>query len=306
MGIKVLSYGISKANKVINNSEFEKKLDTSNEWIVTRTGIQQRRFVHGNQNNASMAYESAKQAIENSKINTSDIKVCIVATMTPDTNAPSVSCEIAKKIGFEEDTICFDLNAACTGFVTALNTAHSLLESMNNKYALVIGSEVLSKILDMSDRSTAVLFGDGAGAAVIQRDNSIKHAYLAGIVPDIDNVLYQDENTNYLKMDGKAVFRFATEKMSYAISTVLSKNNISIDEVDLIIPHQANKRIIDYVQKKMNISADKFFVNLHDYGNTSAASIPIALCEANVKQNKKILCVGFGAGLTYGAILINT
>ncbi len=305
MGIRLLSYGMAKANNAVKNSDFEKILDTSDEWIFTRTGIKQRRFVSDGQSNESMAIQSAKQAVEKSGVNISNIEVCIVATMTPDKSAPCVACEVAKNLGLGQQTICFDLNAACSGFVTALNAAHGLLEN-KNKYALIVGSEVLSGVLDMKDRTTAVLFGDGAGAVLIKRDDNLKHAFLGGYVPDDNNVLYEDKATKRLNMDGKAVFRFATEKMSFALNSILTENNLHIDDIDLIVPHQANKRIIDYVQKKMNISADKFFMNLQDYGNTSAASIPIALYEANLKQNKKVICVGFGAGLTYGAILLNT
>ncbi len=306
MGIKIISCAIAKAENIVTNSDFEKKLDTSDEWIVTRTGIKQRRFVGEGQNNEQLASESAQKALADSGIDKSDIKVCIVATFTPDKSMPSVSCGVAKNIGLSEDTVCFDLNAACTGFVTALNTAYRLLEDMQDKYALVIGSEVISKLIDMTDRSTAVLFGDGAGAAIIKRENSLKHAFISGFVPDEKNVLCTDEKLNCISMDGKAVFRFATEKMTYAINEILKRNNLTIDDIHMIIPHQANKRIIDYAQKKLAISAEKFYMNLDKYGNTSAASIPIALYEAAVEKGEKIICVGFGAGLTYGAVLVNT
>ncbi len=306
MGIKIVSCGMAKAKNVMTNFDFENILDTSDEWITTRTGIKQRRFVSKDQNNETLATESAKQALEQSKINKEDIKVVIVASFTADNLTPSTSCLVAKNLGLSEDIICFDLNAACSGFVYALNTAYSLLENNKDKYALVIGSEVISKALDLADRSTAVLFGDGAGAAIIKRDMDKKHAFLSGVLPDNDNVLYTDNDTNKLSMDGKAVFRFATEKMTYAINTILQENNLDIDDIDLIIPHQANKRIIDFAQKRLNIPSSKFFINLENYGNTSAASIPIALNEANLKLNQKAICVGFGAGLTYGAILINT
>ncbi len=306
MGIKIVSSAIAKAKNVIKNSDFEKTLDTSDEWITTRTGIKERRFISEDQSNEQLASESARGALENSGIDKRDIKVCIVATFTPDRTMPSVSCGVAKNLGLSEDTICFDLNAACTGFVTALNTAYRLLEDMQDKFALVIGSEVISKTLDMTDRSTAILFGDGAGAAIVKRDKDLKYAFISGVVADENNVLCTDKMLNYISMDGKAVFRFATEKMTYAISEILKRNKLAIEDIDMIIPHQANKRIIDYAQKKLAICADKFYINLDRYGNTSAASIPIALFEAGIAKGKKIICVGFGAGLTYGAVLIHT
>ncbi len=306
MGIKIIACTVAKAKNVIKNSDFEKSLDTSDEWIVSRTGIKQRMFITHNQSCESLAIESASAAIEKSGLNKNDIKVCIVATFTPDCNMPSVAYSVANQLSLSEDTICFDINAACTGFVTALNTAYRLLEETQDKYALVIGSEVISKFLDMTDRTTAVLFGDGAGAAIIKRESGLKHAYVQGFVPDENRVLCIDKTLNYISMNGKAVFRFATEKMAHAINEILIRNNLTIEDIHMIIPHQANKRIIDFAQKKLNISADKFFMNLDKYGNTSAASIPIALSEASIENGKKVICVGFGAGLSYGAVLVNT
>ncbi len=296
---------MAMADTLVTNADFEKTLDTSDEWIKTRTGIAERRFVSDDQSNESLATQAAKTALEKSGIDIGLVKVLIVATFTPDQKTPSVSCNTAKNLGLSQDIICFDLNAACTGFVYALQTAHSLLSENDGKYALVIGSEVISKSLDMSDRSTAVLFGDGAGAVVIERTSG-EHAFVSGYVPDVDNVLYTDKKSGFLQMDGKAVFRFATEKMTYAIQKIFEENDILLDDVSFIIPHQANRRIIDYAQKKCNLDESKIFINLDRYGNTSAASIPIALAEANIPTGKKILCVGFGAGLTYGAVVIET
>ncbi len=305
-GLKIISYGMCEANKVFTNFDFEKIMDTSDEWITTRTGIKQRRFVSDEQSNVSLATASAKQAIENANINIEDIKIVIVATFTPDRETPAVSADVAKAIGIKEDAICFDLNAACSGFVYSCSVANGLLEQYKDKYALIIGSEVISKAMDLQDRSTAILFGDGAGAVLVKKEENLIFDAVSGFVADEEDVLSVSTKTNKLQMDGQAVFRFATEKMTKAIKEILKKNNLTLEDIDIIIPHQANKRIIDLAVKKLGCDYSKFFLNLENYGNTSAASIPIALCEANIKENKKVLCVGFGAGLSYGAVLLNT
>ncbi len=305
-GLKILGCGLDKGEKVVTNADFEKILETSDEWIASRTGIRERRFVSESQTNVSLATAAAKQAIEKSGIDVADIAVCIVATFTPDVATPSVSCVVGKQLGLNEDTTCFDLNSACTGFVYASNVAYSMLAANPDKYALVIGSEKISKKLDMTDRGTAILFGDGAGATVLKREEDLPYAFTAGFVADVDESLYCRDADDKIVMDGKAVFRFATSKMSKAISDIFSKYNLTSDDIDVIIPHQANRRIIDHVAKKLGLDTQKIFVNLDKIGNTSAASIPLALCEAGVERGKRVLCVGFGAGLTYGAILLNS
>ncbi len=305
-GLKILSYGLSKAEKVFTNFDFEKIMDTSDEWITTRTGIKERRFISENQSNTSLAIGSAKEAIKNGKINIEDIKVVIVATFTPDRETPAVSNEVAKAIGIGEEAICFDLNAACSGFVYSCSVAYGLLEQYKNKYALIIGSEAISNVLDINDRTTGILFGDGAGAAIIKKEENLIFGAVSGFVSDDDDVLSISKENNKLQMAGQAVFRFATDKMATAINKILAENNLTLDDIDVIIPHQANKRIIDLAVKKLGCDYSKFFLNLDKYGNTSAASIPMALYEANIEKNKKVLCVGFGAGLSYGAVLLNT
>ncbi len=305
-GLRIVSNGISKAEKVFTNFDFEKIMDTSDEWITTRTGIKERRFVSSNQNNVSLATESAKEAIKNGNIDIEDIKIVIVATFTPDKETPSVSCEVSKNIGIKEDAICFDLNAACSGFVYSCSVVNGLLDMYKGKYALVIGSEVISKVMEITDRKTAILFGDGSGAAIFKKEENLTFASVSGFVSDDEDVLSISKENNKLQMDGQAVFRFATEKMTKAVKQLLSENNLTLDDIDLIIPHQANKRIIDLAVKKLGCDYSKFFLNLEKYGNTSAASIPMALYEAEIEKNKKVICVGFGAGLSYGAVLLNT
>ncbi len=305
-GLKILSYGMCKADKVFTNFDFEKIMDTSDEWITTRTGIKERRFISENQNNVSLATASAKEAIKNANIDIEDVKIVIVATFTPDKETPAVSAEVAKAIGIKEDAICFDLNAACSGFVYSCSVVNGLLEQYKEKYALVIGSEVISNVMELTDRSTAILFGDGSGAVVLKKEDNLSFGAVSGFVGDEEDVLSISNETKKLQMDGQAVFRFATEKMTKAIKQILDENNLTLDDIDIIIPHQANKRIIDLAVKKLGCDYSKFFLNLENYGNTSAASIPMALYEANIKENKKVLCVGFGAGLSYGAVLLNT
>ncbi len=305
MGIKIVATGIGVADKVFTNSDFEKIIDTSDEWIRTRTGILERRFVDDGQSNETLATDAAKMALQKSGLDVSDIAVIIIATFTPTTHMPSLASRVAKNIGLLEETIVFDLNTACTGFVTALNVAHSLLADKSDKYALVLGSEVLSKFINFDDRGTAVLFGDGAGAAIIKRDDSLDYCYISGYVHDDKNVLRTDEESGLIAMDGKQVFRFATEKMNYSVSEILRRTNLNADDIDLFVPHQANKRIIDYVVKKLKIDESKFAITLDKFGNTSAASIPMTLALQDSIEGKKMICVGFGGGLTYGAILIN-
>ncbi len=305
MGIKVVSTGVGVANKVFTNADFEKILDTSDEWITTRTGIEERRFIDDGQSNETLATDAAKMAMEKSGIDIADVAIVIAATFSPSTHMPSLASRVAKNIGFLEESVVFDLNTACTGFVTALNVAHSMLADMKDKYALVLGSEVLSKFINFEDRGTAVLFGDGAGAALIKRDDSLDYCYISGYLHDDKNVLRTDEESGLIAMDGKQVFRFATEKMNYSINEILKRSNLTADDIDLFIPHQANKRIIDHVVKKQKIDESKFAITLNKFGNTSAASIPMTLALQENIKGKKMICVGFGGGLTYGAILIN-
>ena len=305
-GLRIIATGNGQANRVITNFDLEKIMDTNDEWITTRTGIHERRYVDENQNNTTMALDGAWQAIHQSGIDPTDIHVLIVATFTPYHKTPSISADVAKELGLAENSLCFDLNAACSGFIYATTVANALLAQRKEGYALVIGSEILTNVTNYDDRGTAVLFGDGAGAVLLQYDEQTTFASVAGFVPDVDNVLSAPKELGKVVMDGQAVFRFATEKMTYAVKQLLNENAITLEDVDLIIPHQANKRIIDFAAKKLRCDVNKFFLNIQHYGNTSSASIPIALHEANVGKNKTIICVGFGAGLNYGAILIRT
>lgn len=300
-GLHIVGVGHYVPAKVVTNDDLSKIVDTNDEWISTRTGIRRRHFIE-EEKNQDMACSAAKMAIDDAGIDINDIGVCIVATIRPDNFTPSVACMVQKTLGLPNDIPCFDVNAACSGFMYGMQIARGMLLQSNKKYGLVIGSETLSKVLDMTDRNTCVLFGDGAGAAIIELSDEHKYISVLGTQGD-DEVLYC-ENGDYVHMNGGDVFKFAVSTVPRTISELLDKAGITADDIDLFVCHQANKRIIDSVAKKCKQSMDKFYINLDEYGNTSSASIPIALSEMNqkgmFKPGMKIICVGFGGGLTWG------
>ena len=306
--MEIVGFGMYVPEKVVTNDDFVKYLDTSDEWITTRTGIKNRHFInYEEEKNRDLAIAAAKQAIADANINVEDIAVCVVATFTPDYLTPSVACMVSRSLCLSENALCFDLNAACSGYLYSLQTATQLLKAYPNKYALVIGSEVVSRVTDLNDRNTAILFGDGAGATVIKSNPEKEYSFVAGNRPD-EEVLYCDHKEMVIKMKGQDVYRFATEVANKSIKELLEKNNLTIDDISYIVPHQANYRIVETISRKLKMDMSKFYVNLHKYGNTSSASIPLALCEMK-KENllhsgDKIICVAFGGGLTYGATLI--
>lgn len=310
--LEIIGSGVATLKNKYTNNDFKKFVDTSDEWIYSRTGIKTRYFTE-DENTSDIGYIAALNAIEDASIDKNEIDLIIVATMTPDNFTPSCACLIQAKLGLGNKKImAFDINAACSGFVYALEIASNMLE--NYKCALVIGSEVLSKIIDFTDRNTCVLFGDGAGAIVVKKSLfDKKMLFYSNCIGDLQGKLIAENinkngNFTYLKMDGKEVFKFAVNAMEKSINYILEKLNIKLDDIDLIIPHQANIRIIEYVCKKLNVSIDKFYMNIAEFGNTSAASIPIALNNAikeeKIKENSKIILVGFGGGFTYGSCYI--
>lgn len=312
MGFEIIGTGSHHPSNKVTNNDF-KGIETSDEWIYTRTGIKSR-YITDNETTSTLALESAKKAISDANIDVNDIKIVITATMTPDSFTPNVSSKILMPLGITK-ACAFDINVACSGFVYALSIAENMLK--DNEYALVIGSECVSKILDFKDRSTCVLFGDGAGAVIIKKSNN-KFDYYLNSKTDVDGILEApgfsqilgEDNTITdfkLRMNGKEVFKFALDCFCDCIDK-LNEKGISMSDVDLIIPHQANKRIIQSVSRRYEIDEEKFYLNLEDYGNTSAASIAIALDEANkagkIKKGMKLLLVGFGSGLSWGYIYI--
>ncbi len=313
--MKILGFGKAIPRKIVTNDDLSKFVETSDEWIFQRTGIRERRI--SDENTSELAYRSAVDAIKNSNIDKNEIDLIVCATMTPDNFTPSVACMVQEKLGLGDNVTAFDVNAACTGFVYALKIVASMLNTYHKK-ALIIGCETLSKIINFEDRNTCVLFGDGAGAIVVEKDEKNEEFYTCSFGNDKDliaeNVGMNFEMKNkvlksgFLKMDGKEVFKFAINVVEKSINKILDMNNLKIEDINLIIPHQANQRIISNVAKKFNISNDKFFVNLEKYGNTSAASIPMALCEAfeskKITKGDKVILVGFGGGLTWGSTII--
>ncbi len=318
----VVIAGVGKyiPSKVVTNDMLSQIVDTNDEWITSRTGIKQRHITTG-ENTSDIASKAALNALANANIDALDIDLIIVATCTPDMFTPATACIVQKNIG-AKNAFAFDLSAACSGFIYGINVAKSMMKQNNIKKSLVIGAETLSKALDWKDRSTCVLFGDGAGAAVLSLDEDegiidvicnskgSKWENLTIGAKDIDNP-YVDEVTifnPYLQMNGGEIFKFATVTMVKLIKEILKQNNLTLDDIDYIVPHQANERIIQFAAKKLDISMDKFYININEYGNTSAASIPIAISEMEekslLKKGDKIIAVGFGAGLTSGACLI--
>lgn len=319
--IQLLGCGHACPAHAIDNQQLEKIIDTSDEWIVQRTGIHSRYVASAEETTSVLAARAARQAITAAGIDKKEIRLLIVATLSGDQPMPSTACLVQERLGMMDQPImAFDLNAACSGFLYALQCACAMLEE--GACALVIGAENLSKIIDWSDRGTCILFGDGAGAALIRRSEQGKRIWHFAQskgdpkrVLDIPGKTLSDvpcvnveEQYRYLHMDGREVFRFAVGAMEESIHRVLGKSPYALEDVDLIIPHQANIRILASVARHMKLPMERFYVNLDRFGNTSAASVPIALSQASeegrLHEGMKLLLVGFGGGLTYAASLI--
>jgi len=320
---KIISTGIYIPQRVVSNDELSKIVDSNDEWITSRTGIKQRRVSSG-EKTYQMAAKAAKEAIENAGIEKEEIDMIILATISPDFFMPSTANLVQAELGLE-DTPSFDITAGCTGFVYGLQIADQFIKSKQSKTILVIGAEVLSKVVDWSDRNTCVLFGDGAGAVILKNSNQggiictytgsqgdLKEFLTLPAVP-LKNPFLHIQNNNgrpsNISMNGKETFQFAIGIMIKSISHILNKSNLSIDDIDYIVPHQANIRIIDYVARKLKVDRKKFIINLDRFGNTSAASIPLALGEAHKNKmfspGDRIIMVAFGGGLTWGSALLN-
>ncbi len=309
-GISIIATGKALPRRCVSNDDLSKIVDTNDEWIRSRTGIESRYQCDGEKETCiTLAAEAGKNALEKSGIKKNEIGLIIVATSSGDYALPSVACMVQKQLGFDEEVMSFDISAACSGFLYALGAARGLLETMTRKYALIIGSEQLSRIVNYKDRGTCILFGDGAGAAIIKSEGNLY--YQKSWSRGDKDVLYCEgigKKGQYISMEGKAVFRFAVTALNQGIKTALTENEMTMEEVDYIVCHQANMRIIDHVKKKFKGYEEKFFTNIEHYGNTSAASIPMALDDmyagGMLKPGMKIICVGFGAGLTWTSILM--
>jgi len=320
---KIISTGAYSPQRVVKNDELSKIVETSNEWITSRTGIKQRRISSG-EKTYQIAAKAATEAIKNAGIDKEEIDMIILATITPDFFMPSTANLVQAELGLD-DIPSFDVTAGCTGFIYALQIADQFIKSEQSKIILIIGVEVLSKVIDWSDRNTCVLFGDGAGAVILKGSNQegiictytgsqgdLKEFLTLPAVP-LKNPFLSQQNNNgrpsNISMNGKEVFQFAIRIMIKSISQVLNKSDLSMDDIDYIVPHQANIRIIDYVARTLKIDREKFIINLDRFGNTSSASIPLALDEAHKKKmfypGNRLIMVAFGGGLTWGAALLN-
>jgi 3-oxoacyl-[acyl-carrier-protein] synthase-3 len=316
---KIYGTGSYVPDKIITNEEMTKFVDTSDEWIVSRTGIKERRIVT-DQSTLDLAEIAANRAIESSGIDKDKIDLIIVATVTSDYAFPGVSNLLQARIGLD-NVMAFDINAACSGFLFALQIADKMIKSESFNYALIVGAEVLSRLTDWRDRNTCVLFGDGAGAMVIgkSKTNKIKDVLTASKGdtdfllfsknPDIkDPYVNNISSQDHIHMNGSEVFKFASRIMPKTIKKLLERNKLDIDEINYIVAHQANLRIIDKSARDLGVDMDKMFINIDKYGNTSAASVPIAIDEAirseKIKRDDLFLTVAFGGGLTWAGALI--
>lgn len=305
-GIKIVATGRALPQKVVTNNDLSRLVDTSDEWISTRTGIRQRYFCE-EETCQSLAILAAKRAVEKAEIDKKQIGLVIVATATGDYVFPSVACMVQNALGLETEVLAFDLSAACSGFLYGLGVCRSVLSGQDKKYALLIGSEQMSRILDMEDRSTCVLFGDGAAAAVLtlEENEFYQKAWSDGNdeVLSCKGVGYKNQ---HLLMEGSKVFKFAVKAIAQGIDEILEKAGKTIKDIDYVVCHQANERIIDHVSRKYK--GVTFYKNMDRYANTSAASIPIALDEmyekGMLKSGMKIILVGFGAGFTWSSALL--
>lgn len=320
MGIQIISAGSCLPELLVTNDKLSEFLETNDEWISTRTGIKQR-YIATTETTTDLGVNAAKMALENSGLSNDDINLVICATGTPDVCVPTVAANIKKVLGIES-AAAFDMNTNCSSFVYAITVAESLMKNCNYKNAIVIGADTTSQILDWEDRTTAVLFGDGAGAVVLSNteNEGILSNHLDCVI-DKENALTcnnkinstpffeanTDRNTK-VAMSGKSVMRFATKAFTEAVNAVVDKANITVEDIKLIIPHQANLRILKAAAKKMNIDESRIYVNIDKVSNTQAATIPIALHEVLEKKlinrGDIILFAAFGAGLSSGAVLL--
>jgi len=323
-GNRIIGTGIGLPARVMTNEDFTKIVDTSDEWIVSRTGIKERRIAQDHETTSDFCAEAARKALEMGGVGPEELDLIIVATLSPDRLIPATSCIVQRKIG-AVNAACFDLEAACSGFVFGLSIANGMMPDQGIRTALVIGAETLSRVMDWKDRNTCVLFADGGGAALLRHeglDRGIISTYMKadGFAPtpwlcvepgvaDLTPLGDQPREDFAVLMEGKEIFKFGVRALPDAVRGALDKTgNLTLADIDWVIPHQANVRIIDSAAKALNIPYEKFIINLENYGNTSAATIPIAMDEANrdgrIKEGDIVALAGFGAGLTWGGAII--
>lgn len=323
MNARITGTGSALPAKILTNADLELIVDTSDEWITSRTGIKERRIAAAGEYTSTFASAAARQALAMAGVSPGELDLIIVGTVTPDFPFPSTACIIQNELA-AVNAVAFDVSAACSGFIYGLSIADSFIRTGRVKKALVIGAEVLSRIVDWSDRNTCILFGDGAGAAIVEASEDQNGILSTHIFSNGScwNMLYQpgsgsrnpasdrsiDPKLFFIHMEGNDVYKHAVRAMEEAATTALQANNMSASELTLFIPHQANIRIVNATAKRLDLPAEKVFINLHNYGNTSAASIPIALDEANrqgmLGKGDSILLDAFGGGFTYGSAML--
>ncbi|GAC90121.1 ketoacyl-ACP synthase III [Anoxybacillus sp. LAT_35] len=306
MSAGIIGIGRYLPERIVTNKELEQRMDTSDEWIRTRTGIEERRIASDDIDTSDMGYIAAKRALDDAGISPEQIDLILVATVTPDRAFPSVACMLQEKLGAVR-AAALDVSAACAGFMYAMVTAKQFIETNTYKYVLVVGVEKLSKIVDWTDRNTAVLFGDGAGAVVMGKVSEGRGivSFELGADGTGGKYLYQDD---FVVMNGREVFKFAVRQMGESCIRVLEKAGLTKADVDFLIPHQANIRIMEAARERLELPIDRMSITVNKYGNTSAASIPISLVEeveaGRIQDDDLIIMVGFGGGLTWGAIAL--
>jgi len=309
MDIGIKGFGAYAPKQVVKNGYFESYLDTSDEWITKMTGIKERRFADDTEDTSDLAYEAAVRAIEDSGLDKEEIEMIIVATSTGDKPFPTVATTLQNRLGLNK-VPSMDQLAACTGFIYGIVTAQQFVQSGLYKNVLVVGADKLTKITDMNDRSTAILFGDGAGAAIIGEVSEGKGILSVELGSDGNGGphLYQDMDANTIQMNGREVFKFAVRIMGEASTKAVEKAGLQSDDIDMFVPHQANIRIMESARERLGIAKEKMSVTVDRYGNTSAASIPLSIAyeleQGKIKDNDTIVLVGFGGGLTWGAITL--
>ncbi|MBN2659200.1 MAG: ketoacyl-ACP synthase III [Spirochaetales bacterium] len=317
---RVTAFGSYVPEKVLSNQDLEKMVDTSDEWIIQRTGIIERRIAADDEYVTDMAVKAVQDLVSRFSVDINEIDLIIVATITPDYITPSVSAVIHGRMNFPETTGVLDLNAACSGFVYAMQVANSMITTGQSNKVLVISSEVLSKITDYSDRNTCILFGDGAGAALLERDNenpgffgayygsqgkSGNKLYCTGLSGRIEKE--EAENVNFLYQDGRAVYTFVIKTVPASVKAMLEEAGMTTDDIDWFVPHSANLRMIHSIGEKIGFAPEQTLSSLEYYGNTSSVTIPLALSDAEkagkLKKGQKVLLYGFGGGLTHSGLI---
>ena len=307
-GLRLIGAGKALPSRVLDNEAMTQYVETSDEWITTRTGIRQRYFCGENENTTTLAIEAAKNALADSGVDKSEIGCLLVATSSGEYAMPSTACLVHKALELPENIPVMDIGAACAGFLYAVDTARALLMAHGGKYAIVVGAEQMSHVLDMTDRNTCVLFGDGSGAVVLALEEDAEYYSVVGSRGDLAIQVGGPLRSIPMTMDGQSVFRFAVSTLPMCVDKLLEKSGLTLEDVDWVVCHQANQRIIDASIRRLGVPAEKFYKNLDRFANTSAASVPLAIAElkesGKLVSGQRVIMVGFGGGLTWAGVMM--